>query len=228
MMNKDSYSILIVDDHPLIVEAYLNAIRSSNLAEILDKSILTTTAGDLDEGLQKIELLEGNQSIDLAILDLSLPKSADRELLSGEDLAIKVRERIPTAKIIISTMFNDNYRIHSLFRSVDPDGFLVKNDINPTELITAIETVVSDPPYYSSHVVQLLRKQVSNNLLLDDIDRRLLYELSIGTKMKELPKLLPLSLAGIEKRKRLIKETFKVTGKSDKTLFQVAKDKGFL
>lgn len=228
MMKDKTYTILIVDDHPLIVEAYLNAIKSLELDKVLDRSVVTITAGDLEEGDKKINSLAEKKSLDLAILDLSLPKAADKKLLSGEDLAIKIREEMPKAKIIISTMFNDNYRIHSLFRSVDPDGFLVKNDINPAELMTAIRSVILNPPYYSSHVVELLRKQVSNNLLLDDIDRRILYELSIGTKMNELPKMLPLSIAGVEKRKRTIKETFGCTGQSDKELFQVAKEKGFL
>jgi hypothetical protein len=67
-----------------------------------------------------------------------------------------------------------------------------------------------------------------NDLLLDKIDRRLLYELSIGTKTKDLPITLPLSIAGVEKRKRNLKNVFDVSGLEDKDLINKAKEKGFI
>ena len=64
--------------------------------------------------------------------------------------------------------------------------------------------------------------------LLDDIDRRILYELSIGTKTKDLPALVPLSLTGIEKRKRLLKQIFDIDSTDDRELILAAKEKGFI
>ncbi len=46
--------------------------------------------------------------------------------------------------------------------------------------------------------------------------------------MKELPNIIPISLAGIEKRKRHLKEVFSVKGLEDKELIRVAKEKGFI
>jgi hypothetical protein len=46
--------------------------------------------------------------------------------------------------------------------------------------------------------------------------------------MKDLPKILPLSIAGIEKRKRNLKVIFDVEGQDDKALIMVAKEKGFI
>ena len=71
-------------------------------------------------------------------------------------------------------------------------------------------TVINQPPFYSKTVLQLLRKTASNNYLIDEIDRRLLYEISIGTRMNELPDVINLSKAALEKRKRNLKEVFKV------------------
>ena len=119
--------------------------------------------------------------MDIVFLDISLPPSKGRKILSGEDLGLKLNEVLPEAKVIVSTTFNDNYRIHSIFKNINPDGFLIKNDITPKELILAIEEVLTDPPYYSKTVMKLLRKQVSSDLLLDHIDRKILYELSVGT-----------------------------------------------
>ncbi len=221
------YTVLIIDDHPLISDAYKSALlHVSSINKLLEFKI--DMANNCELGLQKIKEASKKKGIDLIFLDIRLPAYTDCKILSGEDLGIEIRELLPSSKIIISTTFNDNYRIHSIFKSVNPDGFLIKNDITPEELITAIQTVIDGAPYFSITVIKLLRKQVSSNLLLDKIDRELLYELSIGTKMKELPNILPLSIAGIEKRKRHLKEIFNIDRQDDRDLILKAKEKGFI
>jgi hypothetical protein len=63
-----------------------------------------------------------------------------------------------------------------------------------------------------------------NNFLLNKIDRRLLYQLSIGTKTTHLPEILPPSIAGVEKRKR----NFNISNLDDKGLITIVKEKGFI
>lgn len=224
---KQKHTVLIVDDHPLISSAYKSAfefISSTNKNIEFNISIV----GNCDNAIQKINEASKNDGIDIVFLDISLPPSRDGKILSGEDLGIKINQLLPDTKIIISTTFNDNYRVQGILKNIDPEGFLIKNDITPKELVTAIETVISDPPYYSKSVLKLLRKQIANDFILDKIDRQLLYELSIGTKMKELPKILPMSMAGIEKRKRHLKEIFDVRQSDDRALILKAKEKGFI
>jgi len=69
---------------------------------------------------------------------------------------------------------------------------------------------------------------MTHTFALDAIDRRLLYELSIGTKMKEIPKVLPMSIAGVEKRKRRLISLFEVEEQGDRALIKAAMDKGFI
>jgi len=224
---SQKYTVLIIDDHPLISDAYKNAlIYVSSINKLLEFEI--DMANNCESALQKIKEASRKKGIDIVFLDIRLPAYTDCKILSGEDLGIEIRELLPNSKIIISTTFNDNYRIHNIFKSVNPDGFLIKNDITPEELIIAIQTVIDGAPYFSITVIKLLRKQVSSNLLLDKIDRQLLYELSIGTKMKELPYILPLSIAGIEKRKRHLKEIFNIDRQDDRDLLLKAKEKGFI
>ena len=83
-------------------------------------------------------------------------------------------------------------------------------------------------PYYSSTVSALFRKQMTSSVNVDKIDRQLLYELSIGTRMKEMPDVLPLSMAGAEKRKRLLKQKLGVEDQGDKALIQKAREMGFI
>ena len=76
--------------------------------------------------------------------------------------------------------------------------------------------------------MNLLRKEISKDVHIDEIDRKLLYELSIGTKMVELPAILLLSKAGVEKRKRNLKVLLEVDDLSDRELILNAKQRGFL
>lgn len=221
------FNVLIIDDHPLISEAYKSAF-----SQVTKKDENTTfkisVADNCDDANDRIIEASKEKTIDIVFLDMKLPPSEKKGILSGEDLGIKIKKLLPDTKVIVSTTYNDNYRIHSIFKSINPEGFLIKNDISPQELVSSIETVIKDPPYYSQTVIKLLRKEVANEFILDKIDRQLLYELSIGTKMKDLPKILPLSIAGVEKRKRILREMFDVNKKGDKELVKIAREKGFI
>ena len=227
-LEERTYHALIIDDHPLISEAYKSAfIFYQKQQETISFDI--SVCHDCDTAIDKIEEISANKlPLDIVFLDISLPPSKDRKILSGEDLGLKINDLLPEAKIIVSTTFNDNYRIHSIFKNINPDGFLIKNDITPKELVLAIDEVLKDPPYYSKTVMKLLRNQVSSDLILDQIDRKILFELSIGTRMKDLPNVVPLSIPGIEKRKRHLKQIFGIKSADDRELVLVAKEKGFI
>jgi len=220
-------SVLIIDDHPLISSAYKKAFGHIS-AQDATLQFEVTIVGNCDDAMDSIKKASEQNGIDIIFLDISLPPSADRQILSGEDLGLKINLLLPKSKVIISTTFNDNYRVHTILNTINPDGFLVKNDISPEELIEAIKRVLVAPPYYSTTVLNMLRKQFTANYQIDKIDRQLLYELSKGTKMKELPTVIPMSMAGIEKRKRHLMEVFNVADKSDKQMIEIAKEKGFI
>lgn len=224
---KTNYSVLIVDDHPLISNAYKSAFEHISTTDI-NYNFKIDIVDNCDNAILRINLASKKDGIDIIFLDIKLPPSSDGKILSGEDLGILINDLLPDSKIIVSTTFNDNFRVNSILKSVNPDGFLIKNDITTQELVTAIKTVINTPPYYSKSVLMSLRRQVSNDFLLDKIDRQLLFELSIGTKMTELPDILMMSLRGLHKRKEHLKEIFDIKGREDRDLIMIAKDKGFI
>ncbi len=222
-----TYNSLIIEDHPLIVDAYKRAFAEvKTQAEDINFNI--TTVDNCDDALAKIEEAQTGTPIDLAFLDIKLPPSKDGKIISGEDLGVVLRKKLPKTKIIIATTYSDNFRINSIFKYINPEGFLVKNDLNPQELITAIQTILGGAPHYSKSVIELMRKRVSHEIVLDEYDRKLLYELSMGSKMSELPDVIPLSIGAIEKRKRSLKEAFGVLDKNDKALLKAAQEMGFI
>ncbi|PKQ45972.1 response regulator [Confluentibacter flavum] len=223
----NTYHVLIIEDHPLITEAYKKAFSQISLKNP-KLNFKISTANNCDAAYLKINEASKQQGLDIILLDIKLPPSKEGILLSGEDLGLKIIELLPNSKIIVSTTFNDNYRINSIFKSLNPEGFLIKNDLNPNELVLAMESIIEGNPYYSKSVIELMRKLTSNDFLIDAIDRKLLYELSKGTKMSQLPDIIPLSISALEKRKRVLKEIFNLTDKEDRDLFRIAEEKGFI
>lgn len=221
---KNKIKVLIIDDHPLIAKAYRETLEI--VFEEREEDLHLIECIDID---QTLALMENQkfEEVDVVFLDIRLPESKDRSLNSGEDLGIKIREKYD-CKILISTTFNDNYRVYSILKSIDPDGFMIKNDLTEKELFSAIKSILAGDPYYSKTVLQLLRKEIHQDYYLDEIDRQILYEISIGTKMKNLPDIVPLSIAGIEKRKRNLKILFEVEKEGDRGLILTAREKGFI
>lgn len=221
------YNVLIVDDHPIIADAYKSAFDFiSSESENLNFNI--SIVNNSDDAIEKINKASKENGIDIVFLDISLPPSSDGKILSGEDIGVKIRQVLPKCKIIIATTFNDNYRIQVILKNVNPDGFLIKNDVNKNELVSSIKSILAETPYYSKSVLELFRKQSSSDYKLDKIDRQLLYEMSIGTKMKDLPKIIPMSMTGLEKRKKQLKVLFEVKDNDDRELILKAKEKGFI
>lgn len=221
-----AFNVIIIDDHPLITDSYKAAVEE--IFSSREERVNVAVFNSLDSALDRLNSSAVFSEADLIFLDIQLPPSTDKRIFSGEDLGLEIRKEQFSAKIMLSTSLTDNYRIHCLVKSVNPEGFLIKNDINKRELLIAIDKVIHNPPYFSKTVLQLMRNQLSSDIVLDANDRKILFELSIGTKLKDLQKVIPLSLSGIEKKRRNLKILFEVEEEGDRSLVLKAREKGFL
>ncbi|MDO5981429.1 response regulator transcription factor [Flavivirga spongiicola] len=221
------YRVLLIDDHPLITNVYKRTLQTiAKLNKTLKFNI--DVAHSCDMAIFKINEATKNKPFDIVFLDIGLPASQDNKILGGEDLGILIRKQFKKIKIIVSTSYDDSYMISCILKNVNPEAYVTKGDLTIDILTETIKTVVLDPPYYSKTVMKILRKQSANDFVIDNIDRKILYELSNGTKMNELPQVLPLSIAALERRKRILKDVFNVEGKGDRDLLQLAHEKGFI
>ncbi|WP_168796299.1 response regulator [Flagellimonas onchidii] len=215
--------ILIIDDHPITVKGY--KILLENLE--IPTSLEFDGAHSCDEVLLKMDELEGN-FFDIVLLDISLPASKDRTVTSGEDLGLLIKKRFPKTKIIVHTGLNEIQRISNIFRTLKPEGFLIKSDIDPKTLNHAVSRVLQNKNFYSEKIRTLLSPDDFEKIYVDSWNRKILYHLSQGHKMKDLPSHIPLSMPTIERRKKRIKSLLGVPDGSTKELLDVARKKGFI
>ncbi|MEM9001763.1 MAG: histidine kinase [Bacteroidota bacterium] len=217
--------ILAIDDHEMTMLGYKFILERIVFD---DYNIIVDTANTYESGKQKIEESVHSFKYDVILLDVQLYPPNEEQPQNGEDLGVLTRKLVPESKIAFMSSFSDNFRINSILQSVDPDGYLVKTDIDPKTLEEAIKTIVTNPPYYSSKALGAIRKKMSNKITLDEKDKQILYHLSIGTKTKDLEQYIKLSPSSIENRKRHLKSLFGTENKNDLALILAAKKRGFI
>ena len=216
-------NILMVDDHPIIIEGYQNVLLATKQD---DQELHVDTANNCDEAVTMIEQASKKYPYDVCFFDISLPGSKDGKYASGEDLALLAKKLMPRAKIL--TMFNESFRIHNIIKEIDPHGFLIKSDLTSMELADGFQQILKSPPYYSSTVSNYMKKSISSEIYIDDINRKILHLLSQGIKTKNLNEYIDISTSAIEKRKKSLKILFSVDDGKDETLLKEAREKGYL
>lgn len=218
-------TILIVDDHPLNVDSYqslLSNIASNKKAEYL-------LAFDCKQAYHTIykQHIKG-QKIDFAFVDISLPAYPEKKLFSGSDVSILIRELFPICKIIIISMHKEPNWVNQIFKSINPEGFISKSDINYKSFPDIFQTIERNEVYLSQSIKLSQKMMIQKNINWDDYDSKILQLISQGIKTIHLPNFISLSLSTIEKRKANIKKQLILHTGSDKELVDVAKNLGLI
>ena len=134
--------ILAIDDHEMIMLGYKYILERI----VFDQYNIVDTASSFEEGKSKIKESAETFPFDILLLDVQLSPPNEEQLENGEDLGVLAREISPDSKIIYLSSFSDNFRINSILTSVDPEGYMIKSDIDPKTLEEAIKVVVTHPP----------------------------------------------------------------------------------
>jgi DNA-binding NarL/FixJ family response regulator len=216
-------NILIVDDHPFIIEAYKNAINKYSQQ---GTEFVITQANNCKSGYENI--VDQPKPFDIAFFDISMPEYAEKGIYSGEDLAMLIKTEMPNCKVILLTMHTELLKINNIIKNINPSGLIIKNDLTFDELLFAFDKIIKNESYYSQTVIKLVGQAQYNNIELDAFDKQILFHLSKGVKTKDLPQYIPLSLSAVEKRKLNIREILEVKGGTDVDLINEAKNKGVI
>ena len=140
-IDSSCISILIVDDHQMVrdgIKVMLNNKRN-RIHFLID---------DVEDGTEALKKIV-NKDFDIVLLDYNLSGKNGAEIL-GEILLLK-----PKTKVLALSNFDELGYIESMI-SAGAKGYILKN-IEPSQLITAIKTILTGKVYYSNEVaVKLL------------------------------------------------------------------------
>lgn len=216
--------ILIVDDHPFIIEGYKNAITRYSPNEY---EFLISQAKDC-ESAYDIITNPNTLAFDIAFLDISMPPFEEKSIYSGEDLAKLIMEYMPNCKIILLTMYTELLKIQTILNTINPSGLVIKNDLTFDELLFAFDKVIKNEKYYSPSILKMINQLEQGMVEIDQFDKQILFHLSKGTKLSDMPQYIPISLSAIERRKQNLKKLLNLEEGSDADLVKEAKNKGLL
>lgn len=217
--------ILAVDDHEMTTMGYKFILEDT---EFEGFRIKMDTDKTFEGAQQKIRESMNLFPYDIILLDIQLSQQADGPAKTGEELGIFARKVSPASKIVFMSSFSDNYRINSIMQSVDPEGYMVKSEIDQQSLQAMVRTVMTTPPYYTQKALAAIRRKMASDISLDEIDKKILYYLSVGTKTKDMTQYISLSLPTIENRKRQLKSLFGVDKQNDQALITESRKRGFI
>ena len=123
-------------------------------------------------------------------------------------------------------MYTELLTIKTIISAIGPNGLIIKNDLTFDELLFAFDKVMKNDKYYSQSVQKMLNQSTHNSLEIDEFDKQILFHLSKGTLIEDMPQYIPISLNAIKKRKLSLKELLKVKSGTNEELVKEAKSKG--
>lgn len=153
-MNKTPISIILVDDHPVVMEGLRSLLEKNNSLEIL---------GCFTTGKDTLDFLS-HQPVDVVLLDISLPD------ISGIDLCLKIKVAKPRTCILAISNHNERSLITQMLQN-GASGYLLKNS-SSEELTQSILSAIEGNLALTDEVKNILAQGETSYRTLPRLTRR--------------------------------------------------------
>lgn len=194
--------ILIVDDHPLIVQSLLSIINDSKVGVVADVAVTAKQCLDLI----------ATKHFDLVLLDINLPDG------NGLDICKSIKEKYPQIKVLAISSFNEFSIIRKMMDN-GASGYILKNSM-PEEVVEGIETVLNGETFLCHEVDLLMKKKSDQQIFLTPRENDLLKLICDGYTNPEIADKLFLGVETINSyRKNLL---FKLNARNTAVLVKIA------
>lgn len=201
-------NIVIVDDHPLVLQgltAVISVERDMNLI------------GEAANASEAVEIVT-RMKPDIALVDLRLMD------VSGLDIVKMCKEKVPACKYIIltSSVDQDDFR---RARELGVDGYVLKEAF-PEELISAIRLVYRGRKYYDPSMVDLMLNKDEIDSHVEQLTPRELEVLSAlgeGLNNKDIAKKLFITEYTVKKHVSQVLAKLDLTGRTQAALYAIEK-----
>jgi two-component system nitrate/nitrite response regulator NarL len=197
----DSIRVLLVDDHPLVIDGIQARLENEGGIEVV---------GQAGNGLEAIELVQSLKP-DVVLMDVSMP------IMNGLEATRELRTRSPETRVLILSMHDNREYMVQLSQS-GARGYILK-DVSAAEMVKAIETVCQGGTYFSASASQTLFSHFTDPEAANSAEepgeltpreRMVLRQLAEGHNNKEIARALSISVRTVETHRQNIKSKLNI------------------
>ncbi|MES2537402.1 MAG: response regulator transcription factor [Pseudomonadota bacterium] len=196
MPDRPCVHILLVDDHPLVRDGLRARL------ETIPHFSVVAEAANADQALQHAAVL----SIDLVLMDINLTG------LNGIELTGRFNTQYPEIAILMLSMHDKAEYVMQAIQA-GARGYVLK-DAPATDIIMAIDTVMSGGIYYSPGLAKQLSRPMAPAQLLTPREKEILRRIANGRSNKHIARELDLSVRTVETHRLNIKRKCGIEGQA--------------
>lgn len=213
-----SFTLLIIDDHQMIVDWYTNVLR-----QVFQEATLLS-ATSITEGIAHVDHCT---TLDLVLVDYNLGKAdTGKNIANGVELVNYIKQKFSKVQTILVTGHEGSLILYSIHKKIVPQGLLLKTDVTEELLKQAVQAVQKGERFYSFHANEALKEIYKKEALLQEQNVQILLLLERGFKIKEISEVLFLSESAVNKRIAGLKQVFDVVDNGG--LVKKVKEEGFI
>jgi two-component system response regulator NreC len=196
--------ILLADDHTVL---------RSGLRALLSAQADLEVAGEAADGAEALRLAQTIKP-DVVVMDIGMPG------VSGIDATARIRRELPSTKVLILSMHDDQGYLRQALRA-GASGYVLKKAAD-TELLAAIRAaargeVFLDPSLAKEFVedVVLPKAQESDIPMLSDREREVLHLLARGHTNQQVADRLCIGVKSVETYKARLMDKLGLKGRAE-------------
>ena len=194
MLDSKKIGIVIVDDHPLVIEGFKNVIQGDGQLEL--KGQFSTVAS--------FTVFEGMSEVDVVLLDITLPDG------NGIQLCREIKKNYPAAVVLAISNLSERSIIKQMLQS-GANGYLLKT-ADANDILNCIHEALDGE--------MTLSKEVKQSFSLDELkepteipeltkrEKQILQLLAEGKKSAEIAEKLYISPLTVKTHRATLLQKF--------------------
>jgi two-component system, NarL family, nitrate/nitrite response regulator NarL len=190
MSDKEPIKVLLIDNHPLVLDGLQALLETYSHIEVVGTAALARAG--LETALRTRP--------DVILMDINMPQ------VNGIDAIELFKEQLPGIRILMLSMHDSReYISTSVLRGAW--GYILK-DVSTEEIVAAIAAVARGETYFSSGVSDVLmeRKPDEDAMPLTIREQEVLRLLAAGQSNRDIAKSLGISAATVETHRKNLKK----------------------